>query len=136
MTRWQFFKSDEARGMRTNLIASSGCCFALAVFSLVANVIKAQEPLSLIDVGFMVIIGLLILFLQSRAAAVILAIYAGFNIYAFWDMNGKPEYGSFIVVIVAVYALIYTFRFQKAWKEKKNAQKEASKEATEPVEEP
>ena len=122
MTRWQFFKSDEARGMRTNLIASSGCCFALAVFSLVANVIKAQEPLSLIDVGFMVIIGLLILFLHSRAAAVILAIYAG-------------EYGSFIVVIVAVYALIYTFRFQKAWKEKKNAQKDASKEATEPVEE-
>ena len=135
MTRWHFFKSDKARAMRMNLIASSGCCFALAVFSLVANVIKAQEILSLIDVVFMVIIGLLILFLQSRTAAIILAVYAGFNIYALWDMNGKPEYGSFIVVIVAAYAIIYTFRFQKAWKEQKKAQKAAKQEALEPSEE-
>ena len=66
MTRWQFFNSEKARGLRMNIIGSAACCLTLGIFTLVANVIREHNLFSLVDVFLMVVIGLLIYFLQSR----------------------------------------------------------------------
>ncbi len=122
MTRWQFFNSVKARGLRMNIIGSAACCLTLGIFTLVANVIREHNLFSLVDVFLMVVIGLLIYFLQSRVVAIILAVIGLFNVYALWAVNGEFAKESIIVLIIAVYAIIYTFKFQKAWKEMKAAQ--------------
>ena len=61
---------------------------------------------------------LLIHLLQSRVAAIVLAAYAVLNVVVTSVSNGR--FSGWWVALVGVYAVIYTFKFQKAWKDYQN----------------
>ena len=84
------------------------------------NIVKEKNYNVIYDAVFLIVISLLIHLLQSRVAAIILGAYAVFNVAVLFYMTGKP--GGIIVLAIAVYAIIYTFKFQKAWHEYKNSE--------------
>jgi hypothetical protein len=69
----------------------------------------------------MVVLGLLIQLLQSRVAAILLAVYGVVNMIAVTIMTGR--FGGWWIMVVAIWAVVYTFKFHKAWKEEKELQK-------------
>ena len=121
MTRSEFFKSDEMTQIRKgiNSIAISG--YIVAVLSFIVNVVIFQEYTAIVDSVFMVIMCLLIQLLQSRVVSIILTVYAVFNMIIMSIAYGRLA--GWWIVIIGVFAIVNTFKFQKAWKEEKETQK-------------
>ena len=113
MTRLEFFKSPQMSAIRNNIKTCAVLGYVLAGLTLYFNVIKGQNYFALADVLFLLVCSLLIHFLQSRAAAIVFAAYAAFTVIYTSTSNGKLS--GWWVVLIAVYAIIFTFRFQKAW---------------------
>ncbi len=118
MTRNQFLKTEEMKPIKKQIISCAVICYVLAVISIAANYFLNGE-LNLLDPIILVVFGLLIQFLQSRVAAILLTVYAVCNVVYMTISMGQPA--GWWVLVVAVYALIYTFKFQKAWKEYKKS---------------
>lgn len=91
--------------------------YVIAGISLYFGVIKTGSMVGLLDVFLILACSLLIHLLQSRAAAIVLAAYSALNVIVTSVSNGK--FSGWWVALVGVYAVIYTFKFQKAWKEQK-----------------
>ena len=119
MTRSEFLKTKEMKKIRANIFACAALGYAIAVGSVIVNVIQSRNFSVIIDAAFLIAMSLLIHLLQSRVAAILTGVYAVINIGVMYSMNGKP--GGIIVLAVAIYAIIYTFKFQKAWYEYKNS---------------
>ena len=119
MTRSEFLKTKEMKKIRANIFACAALGYAIAVGSVIVNVIQSRNFSVIIDAAFLIAMSLLIHLLQSRVAAILTGVYAVINIGVMYYMNGKP--GGIIVLAVAIYAIIYTFKFQKAWHEYKNS---------------
>lgn len=119
MTRREFLKTPEMKKVRGNIIACAALGYAVAVGSVIVNIIQSRNYNVIFDAVFLIAMSLLIHLLQSRVAAILIAVYAVFNVVVMFIMTGKP--GGIIVLVIAVYAIIYTFIFQKAWKEHKNS---------------
>ena len=113
MTRMEFFKSRQMSAVRNNITTCAVLGYVLAGLTLYFNVIKDQNYFALADVLFLLVCSLLIHFLQSRVAAIVFAAYAAFTVIYTSTSNGKLS--GWWVVLIAVYAIIFTFRFQKAW---------------------
>lgn len=118
MTRNQFLKTEEMKPMKKQIISCAVICYVLAVISIAANYFLNGE-LNLLDPIILVVFGLLIQLLQSRVAAILLTVYAVCNVVYMTISMG--QLAGWWILIVAVYALIYTFKFQKAWKEYKKS---------------
>jgi hypothetical protein len=129
MTRREFLKSKEMKSVRGNITACAFLGYAIAVASVILNVVKDKNYNVIYDAVFVIVMSVLIHLLQSRVAAILLAVYAVFNIAVLVVMTGKP--GGIIVLLIAVYAIIYTFKFHSAWNKQKNsaAVEEAAPEA-------
>jgi len=119
MTRSEFLKTKEMKKIRANIFACAALGYAIAVGSVIVNVIQSRNFSVIIDAAFLIAMSLLIHLLQSRVGAILTGVYAVINIGVMYYMNGKP--GGIIVLAVAIYAIIYTFKFQKAWHEYKNS---------------
>ena len=117
MTRREFLKSDEMRKIRGNINACAALGYAVAIASLFINVIMSHEYAVLFDFVFVIAMSLLIQFLQSRVAAILLTVYAVIDVAVLFIMTGKP--GGVIVLVIAVYALVCTFKFNKTWADHK-----------------
>lgn len=118
MTRNEFLKTDEMTKNRKQIISSAVACYILAAISIGANYIL-NGTLDILDPIILVVFGLLIQLLQSRVAAILLTLYSVINVVYMTIEMGQPA--GWWVCVVAVYALIYTFKFQKAWKEYKKS---------------
>ena len=118
MTRNQFLKTEEMKPIKKQIISCAVICYVLAVISIAANYFLTGE-LNLLDPIILVVFGLLIQLLQSRVAAILLTVYAVCNVVYMTISMG--QLAGWWILIVAVYALIYTFKFQKAWKEYKKS---------------
>ena len=57
---------------------------------------------------------------QSRVASIILLVYAAINVIYLLIETGRL--GGWWIAVVGIYAVIYTFKFQKAWKAEKNGE--------------
>lgn len=115
MTRSEFLKTKEMKKVRANINACACLGYALAIGSVIVNVIQSGNYVVIFDALFIIAMSLLIHLLQSRVAAILLGVYSVINVGVMYYMNGKP--GGIIVLAVAIYAMIYTFKFQKAWHE-------------------
>lgn len=120
MTRTEFLKTPPMKKIRANIFACATLGYAVAIGSAILNIVKEKNYNVIYDAVFLIVISLLIHLLQSRVAAILLALYAVFNVAVLFYMTGKP--GGIIVLAIAVYAIIYTFKFQKAWHEYKNSE--------------
>ena len=103
--------------IRNNLFSSAVIGYVIAGVFLYINVIKSGYFYAVIDIVVILACSLLIHLLQSRAAAIVLAAYAVLNAVVTTVSTGKFNGWSWVVVFVGVYAVIYTFKFQKAWKD-------------------
>jgi predicted membrane protein len=77
-----------------------------------------QSLSGIFDASLIVVCSLLIQLLQSRVAAIVLMVYAALNVILVLVQTGRL--GGWWIAVVGVYAIIYTFKFQKAWKAYKN----------------
>lgn len=116
MTKREFYKSEEMRPVRKQINSSAICAYVCAGISLIAGLLIGN-PLIIIDVILVVVCGLLVHLIQSRAAAIVLLVYSGINVIIGIIVNGRLQ--GWWLCLIGVYAVIYTFKFQKAWKEHK-----------------
>ncbi|MBO4425617.1 MAG: hypothetical protein J5776_01280 [Clostridiales bacterium] len=121
MTRREFYKSDEMAQVRKNIRVCAISAYVIAALSLLVNLLLLDNPTGVLDSITMVVLGLLIQLLQSRVAAILLAVYGVVNMIAVTIMTGK--FGGWWIMVVAIWAVVYTFKFHKAWKEEKELQK-------------
>lgn len=117
MTRREFLKTDKMKKLRGNITACAALGYAVAIVSVIINVVMSHEYAVIFDALFIVAMSLLVHLLQSRVAAIIITIYAVIDVAVLYIMTGRP--GGLIVLVIGIYAVICTFKFHKAWKEKK-----------------
>ena len=115
MTRREFLKTPQMNAIKNNLFSSAVIGYVIAGLTLYFGVIKTGNYFAMLDVVLILACALLIHLLQSRAAAIVLAAYAVLNVVVTTVSNGK--FSGWWVALVGVYAVIYTFKFQKAWKD-------------------
>ena len=118
MTRNEFLKTAEMKQIRKQINSCGISCYILAVISLAATYYLSGE-LNILDPIILIVFGLLIQLLQSRVAAIILTLYSIANVIYVTVTMGQP--GGWWICVVGIYAVIFTFKFQKAWKEYKNS---------------
>ena len=117
MTRREFLKTDEMSKVRKNLNGCAISGYIIAVLSFALNAFLFGEYITIVDSILLIILCLLIQLLQSRVASIILTIYAVFNMIMMSISYGRLA--GWWAVVIGVYAIIYTFKFHKAWKEEK-----------------
>ena len=118
MTRLEYLKSPEMSLIRKNINTCAIMGYIAAAITLVVSVFVNQSMYGLIDVAIIVVCALLIQLLQSRAASIVITAYAGLSITLTLIQTGKLS--GWWIAIVGIYSIIYTFKFQKAWKAYKN----------------
>ena len=117
MTRWEFFKSPKMSAISKNIFTCAELGYVLSGLTLYLNVIKNGLYSSIPTVVVLLACSLLIHLLQSRVAAIVMTAYSVLHIYITSIANGKLS--GWWVVFIGVYAIIMTFKFQKAWQEEK-----------------
>ena len=120
MTRREFLRTDEMKSIRANIIICAVFGYVIAVGSMILNIALTKEFGVIYDAVFLIAMCVLVHFLQSRIASILIAIYAVLNVVIMFISTGKP--GGIVVLVLAVYSIVYTFRFHSAWsKYKKSA---------------
>ena len=118
MTRLEFLKTPEMDLIRKNINTCAIMGYVIAGLSLVLSFVYYQSASGILDAILIVVCSLLIQLLQSRVASIILMVYAVLNVVVVVIQTGRL--GGWWIAVVGIYAIIYTFKFQKAWKEHKN----------------
>jgi hypothetical protein len=118
MTRLEYLKSPEMSLVRKNINTCAIMGYVIAVLSFGINYFMYQSLSGIFDAVLIVVCSLLIQLLQSRVASIILMVYAVLNVVVVVIQTGRL--GGWWIAIVGIYAIIYTFKFQKAWKAHKN----------------
>ena len=113
MTRQEFFKSPKMKSISSNIFSSAVLGYVIAGLTLYLNVIRGGNYASIPTVVVLVACSLLIHLLQSRVAAIVLTAYSALVVIITHTING--QYSGWWVVLIGVYAIIFTFKFQKAW---------------------
>lgn len=120
MTRMEFFKSEEMKKVQDNISTCAIIGRVFAIGSSVMSFMKSHDYSIIFTMLFFVTMFLLIYFLQSRVAAILLSLFSALSTAVMFMQTGKP--GGILFVLFGIYGIIYTFKFQNAWNEyKKNA---------------
>ena len=120
MTRNEFLKTPKMKKTRATINGCAFCGYAIALVGVILNYVYYKTFNTILDAVIIVAACLCIQLLQSRIAAIVLAVYSAVNVVLVYIQNGKP--GGYIVVALAVFAIIATFRFQNAWQKYKKEQ--------------
>lgn len=118
MTRLEYLKSPEMSLVRKNINTCAIMGYVIAALSFGINYFMYQSLSGIFDAVLIVVCSLLIQLLQSRVASIILMVYAVLNVILVLVQTGR--FGGWWIAIVGIYAIIYTFKFQNAWKAHKN----------------
>ena len=120
MTRLEFLKTPEMALIRKNINTCAIMGYVIAGLSLLLSFVYYQSASGILDAILIVVCSLLIQLLQSRVASIILLVYAAINVIYLLIETGRL--GGWWIAVVGIYAVIYTFKFQKAWKAEKNGE--------------
>ena len=113
MTRQEFFKSPKMKSISGNIFSCAVLGYVIAGLTLYLNVIRGGNYASIPTVVVLVACSLL----QSRVAAIVLTAYSALLVLITHTING--QYSGWWVVLIGVYAIIFTFKFQNAWQQEK-----------------
>ena len=120
MTRREFFKSNEMKKTRATINGCAFCGYAIALAGVIMNYVNYKTFNTLLDAVIIVAACLCIQLLQSRIAAIVLAVYSILNMVLVYFQTGKP--GGYIVIALAIFSIVATFKFQSAWHKVKKEQ--------------
>lgn len=104
--------------IRDNISSCAIIGGVFAIGSFVTSFLKSYDYSLIFVTLFLVAMFVLIYCLQSRTAAIMITIYSVLNTAVMIMQTGKP--GGLIFVLFGIYGIVYTFKFQKAWKEYKD----------------
>lgn len=116
LTKGQFYKHPNMTQCRKEIRSCGIAMYILAGLNLI--VMLTQDLGMAIDVLLILALGLIIHLAQSRVAAVILTVYGVVNLLYFIVVQG--QLGGYLFLIIGIISSVYTFKFQKAWKEYKS----------------
>ena len=119
MTKKEFLKHPNLKKCKGNINASAILLYFCAGITMIATVLLTLTVASglgtIIDVLLLVGMGLGIQLAQSRACSIVVFIYSIINFIYGVIMTGRAT--GWLIVVAGICAIIYTFKFQKAWKE-------------------
>lgn len=114
-TKKEFLKLPANDKVRKEINTCAIICYICAGITALVGLLVMKQPLILLDVALLVGLGLGIHLAQSRACAVVLLVYAVYSMVVGLIQNGQLS--SYLVVIAGIFAVIYTFKAEKLWKE-------------------
>ena len=112
-TKKEFLDLPENKKMKSEIKASAIIAYICAGVTLLVTLVSGNM-FSLLDVVILLVLGLLIHLRQSRACAIILLVYSLINVV--YTIISTQSFGGYLIVIAGIFAVIYTFKLDKAWK--------------------
>lgn len=113
LTKKEFLKHPNMHGTAGNISYSAIMLYVCAGISLIYGIFTGNFSV-IIDVMIVVGLAIGIQLSQSRACAILILIYSFFNMVQSQISTGHS--GGKLIMIAAIYAVMATFRFKKAWK--------------------
>lgn len=107
LTKKEFYKHPNVASVRSQIVGAGIFCYISAALSLVFAG-------SIIDALLILGLGLGIHLGKSRVCAIILTVYAVFNMIVTL-LEGTLS--GWLILLAGIYAIIYTFKYQSAWEE-------------------
>ena len=121
-TKKEFMALEENTKVRKEIRAAGIICYicagATAALSIIAGLSGGGFG-SMLDAIILLVLGLLVHLKYSRVAAILLAVYAIFNIVVAIIVNGTL--GGWLIVLAAIFSILYTFKAEKSWQEYKTS---------------
>ena len=114
-TKKEFLQLPENAKLKKELRTSAIICYICAGITLLVGLFAAENPYVFIDVALLVGLGLGIHLKQSKACAIALVVYAVINTVIGLASTGR--FSGWLILLAGVYAVIYTFKLDKAWKQ-------------------
>ena len=111
MSKHDFYHSPLCKKYRGNIIASSVIIYICVGINLLIAFL--QNYTSLIDAAIMLGLGLAIHLAQSRVCSILLCVYGVINTIVVFLSSG--EFGGWLILVAAIYAIVATFQYQGAW---------------------
>ena len=117
-TEKEFYKLPELELCRNNIKGSAFvlyfCCAVNLLFAFLSG-----YPGAILDPILLLVLGILIQVKKSRVSSIIVLVYAISNMIYYAVETGKT--GGKLILIAAIWAVIYTFKYQSAWKKYKKS---------------
>ena len=114
-TKKEFLDLPQNKQVKREINSSSIICYVCAAITLAVGIATDGFPLVLIDLAILVGMGLGIQLAHSRVCAIILCAYSVINMILALISTGRPA--GYLIVIAGVFAVIYTFKAEKLWKQ-------------------
>ena len=118
LTRMQFLDLPNEIKIKKNIRGSAILSFVCAAITFIFLLIT-QSYWSLLDVAILVACGVFILKRASKIASIVLLVYG--TLIFFYTLLTMNTPGGWLIVLSGVYAVIYTWKLDKEYKEYKNA---------------
>lgn len=115
MNKKQFSKHPYLNNITKGIRSAAILMYATAAITFAVTVVLGGNVFAIIDVILIVGLGMGIQLAQSRACAVVTGIYSMINLIMTIVLLGKP--GGWFVVVSGIFAIVYTFKFQRMWEE-------------------
>ncbi len=112
-TKKEFLDFPENLKMKKEIRGAAIVCYVCAGLTLIVSILA--NPFGILDAVLALVLGLLIHLKQSRVAAIILLVYAVLSSLLGIILSGS--FGGWLVIVAGIFAVIYTFRIEKAWQE-------------------
>lgn len=113
MTKKEFDKHTNIVNVKKQIAGMGIACYIIAGINLI--LMFALQYDNLLDVLLILGMGLGIHLAKSRVCSIILTVYGGINVIVMVVLTGKA--GGWWILVVGIYAIINTFKYQKAWTE-------------------
>lgn len=110
LTKAEFLELPAMKTCKSNINSCGIVLYILGVFNIGLQIYLGSLP---IDGILIVLFGLGIHLGKSRICAILCTAYGGFNIIYMIMTTGR--FSGWWILLVAVYALIYTFKYHGAW---------------------
>lgn len=110
MTKEEFFKLPAMKSCKNNVNSCGIVLYVLGAINIVLQIVLGGLP---IDGILMILLGLGIHLGKSRICAILCVAYGAFNVI--YMMITTQSISGWWILVVAIYAVIYTFKYHSAW---------------------
>lgn len=113
MTKKEFDKHTNIVNVKKQITGTAIACYVIVgINALLAFMVAFSN---ILDILLMLGMGLGIHLAKSRVCSIILTVYGAFNMIIMTIANGSVT--GWWILVVGIYAIINTFKYQKAWAE-------------------
>lgn len=117
LSKKEFYKHPNLSQVSKQIKGCGIAMYILAVLNVGIFAVMGDIFSAVFSLVLMLGLGLGIHLAQSRVCAILLTIYGVFNTVISVITTGK--FSGWLFLLVGIYGIIYTFKFQKAWKQYK-----------------